>query len=96
VESNFVPNLGVTLAGVLVVACLLVFLVFLDRYLHRLRPVAVAALVHGYFERNFESEIKRAQNPEIFAGVLQAGGEAPRHPGNRGPADTARVHPASL
>jgi uncharacterized membrane protein len=77
VERNFVPNLGVTVAGVLVVACLLVFLVFLDRDLHRLRPVAVAALVHGYFERNFESEIKRAEDPEIFAGVLDAEGEKP-------------------
>jgi uncharacterized membrane protein len=77
VESNFVPNIGVTLAGALVVTSLLVFLVFLDRYLHRLRPVAVAALVHDYFRRNFESEIERAKNPEIFAGVLDAGGEEP-------------------
>ena len=77
VESNFVPNLGVTMTGVLVVASLLVFLVFLDRYLHRLRPVAVAALVHDYFRRNFESEVERAKNPEIFAGVLDANGEEP-------------------
>ncbi len=77
VESNFVPNVGVTVSGVLVIASLLAFLVFLDRYLHRLRPVAVAALVHGYFRRNFESEVKRAANPQIFAGVLDAGGKAP-------------------
>ncbi len=77
VESNFVPNVGVTVAGVLVVVCLLAFLVFLDRYLHRLRPVAVAALVHGYFRRNFEDQIKRAGHPDIFAGVLDAGGEEP-------------------
>jgi uncharacterized membrane protein len=77
VEDNFVPNIGVTVAGVLVLVCLLAFLVFLDRYLHRLRPVAVAALVHEYFRRNFEQQIKRAAHPEIFAGVLDAGGEEP-------------------
>jgi uncharacterized membrane protein len=57
--------------------CLLAFLVFLDRYLHRLRPVAVAALVYQYFRRNFELQIKRGKHPEIFAGVLDAGGEEP-------------------
>ncbi len=59
------------------VVCLLAFLVFLDRYLHRLRPVAVAALVHGYFRRNFEEQLKRAKDPEIFAGVVDAGSEQP-------------------
>lgn len=77
VESNFVPNIGVTVAGALVIVSLLVFLVFLDRYLHRLRPVAVAALVHAYFRRNFESEVRRAKHPEIFAGVLDAGSVEP-------------------
>jgi uncharacterized membrane protein len=41
VETNFVPNIGVSIAGGLIVISLLVFLLFLDRYLHRLRPVAV-------------------------------------------------------
>ena len=77
VENNFVPNIGVTIAGVLLIASLLVFLVFLDRYLHRLRPVAVAALVHDYFRRNFEYEVQRANNPEIFIGVPEPGGEQP-------------------
>src|SRR5262245_24768631 len=45
VESDFVPNLGVSIAGALVLASLLLFVVFLDRYLHALRPVAVAVLV---------------------------------------------------
>ena len=40
-----VPNLGVTLAGLLLSTGLVLFLVFLDRFLHRLRPVKVAALV---------------------------------------------------
>src|ERR1700754_4659152 len=34
VESDFVPNLGVSIAGLLLILSLLVFLVFLDRYLH--------------------------------------------------------------
>jgi uncharacterized membrane protein len=77
VESNFVPSLGVTIAGVLLILSLLVFLVFLDRYLHRLRPVAVAALVHGYFRRNFAYEVKRAANPVVYLGALDAGDERP-------------------
>jgi uncharacterized membrane protein len=77
VENNFVPNIGVTVAGVLLITCLLVFLLFLDRYLHRLRPVAVAAIVADYFRRNFEYEVKRAGNPEVFLGVLDPGGEEP-------------------
>jgi uncharacterized membrane protein len=77
VETNFVPDIGVSVAGVLVITSLLAFLVFLDRYLHRLRPVAVAALVHKYFRRNFTYEVHRAANPEVFIGVLDAGGEAP-------------------
>ena len=36
VESNFVPNIGVTVAGALVVASLIVFLLFFNRFLHRL------------------------------------------------------------
>jgi uncharacterized membrane protein len=77
VEGTFVPNIGVTVAGALLVLSLLVFLVFLDRYLHRLRPVAVAAIVYGYFRRNFEYEVHRAGHPEVFVGVLAAGPEEP-------------------
>ncbi len=39
-----VPSLGVTLAGILLGLGLLLFLVFLDRVLHRLRPVKVASI----------------------------------------------------
>ena len=45
VEDNFVPNLGITLAGIFLFLGVLLFLLFLDRFLHRLRPVAVASLV---------------------------------------------------
>ena len=40
-----VPDLGVTLAGFFLGLGLLLFLVFLDRFVHRLRPVKVADLV---------------------------------------------------
>lgn len=45
VSTDFVPNLGVTVAGVFLLVGILFFLLFLDRFVHRLRPVAVAALV---------------------------------------------------
>jgi uncharacterized membrane protein len=45
VSTDFVPNLGVTAAGVFLLVGILFFLLFLDRFIHRLRPVAVAALV---------------------------------------------------
>jgi uncharacterized membrane protein len=78
VESNFVPNLGVSIAGMLVIASLLFFLVFLDRYLHRLRPVAVAVLVAGYIYRDFERDAAAlAAAPEIFSGVFERGERQP-------------------
>ncbi|HEY4418305.1 MAG TPA: DUF2254 domain-containing protein [Pseudonocardia sp.] len=45
VETDFVPDIGVTTAGVAVAASLGLLLIYLDRFTHRLRPVAVAALV---------------------------------------------------
>jgi uncharacterized membrane protein len=43
--SGTVPGIGVTLAGIFVSIGLVLFLVFLDRFVHRLRPVAVASVV---------------------------------------------------
>jgi uncharacterized membrane protein len=45
VGPTSVPSLGVSLAGVAVAISLVLFLLYLDRFIHRLRPVAVAALV---------------------------------------------------
>jgi uncharacterized membrane protein len=45
VHPDSVPDLGVSLAGVFVAVGLVLFLVFLDRFVHRLRPVAVATIV---------------------------------------------------
>ncbi|MET8152681.1 DUF2254 domain-containing protein [Actinoplanes sp. NPDC049668] len=45
VEPNDVPNLGIFVAGVLTVGNLVLLLLYLDRFTHNLRPVAVAAAV---------------------------------------------------
>lgn len=44
-EGDAVPDVGVTVAGIAVATSLLLLLLYLDRFTHRLRPVAVAALV---------------------------------------------------
>src|SRR5437016_5364314 len=59
VGSNFVPNLGTSIAGVFLIVSLLVFLIFFDRFLHRLRPVGVAALVSTYVRRDFAPRERR-------------------------------------
>jgi uncharacterized membrane protein len=51
VGSTKVPNIGVSVAGLLLVISLVLFLLFFDRFIHRLRPVAVAALVARLAER---------------------------------------------
>ncbi len=65
IESDFVPNLGVTAAGGLVVASLILFLLFFDRFIHRLRPVAVAALVAKSGLDAFDDASRLADRPEI-------------------------------
>ena len=43
IGSGTVPDLGVTLAGLAVITNLILLLLYLDRFVHALRPVAVAA-----------------------------------------------------
>ncbi|MFE5492702.1 DUF2254 domain-containing protein [Streptomyces virginiae] len=45
IESDSVPDLGVTMAGAAVSVSLLLLLVYLNRFTHNLRPVAIAGLV---------------------------------------------------
>ena len=68
VEAKFVPNLGTSIAGFLLLLGLMLFVIFLDRVLHRLRPVAVAALVSEYLDRDFARLIATLTAPEIFWG----------------------------
>jgi uncharacterized membrane protein len=78
VSSDFVPNLGVSIAGLLLVVSLLLFMLFLDRYLHRLRPVAVANLVAGYVHREFARlRAEAADMPDVFAGIFESDGQQP-------------------
>jgi uncharacterized membrane protein len=78
VGENYVPNLGTSVAGVLLVICLLVFLVFLDRVLHRMRPVAVAVLVADYVHRDYRRyEAALAAAPDIFWGAFEPAQESP-------------------
>lgn len=78
VEASFVPNLGVSVAGLLLVASLLLFLIFLDRSLHRLRPVAVAVLMAGYVQREFAYTLAAvAAEPGIIRSTPRARPEPP-------------------
>jgi len=78
IENNLVPNLGVSIAGFLVLCSLLLFVIFLGRFLHRLRPVAVAVLVAGYVHRDFERYTAAlATAPDVFSGPFEPAGEQP-------------------
>jgi uncharacterized membrane protein len=66
IESNFVPNLGVTAAGALVVVSLLMFLVFFDRFLHRLRPVSVAALMAQAARRAIDESFRLISAADVY------------------------------
>jgi uncharacterized membrane protein len=65
IDDDFVPDLGVTLSGLLVSLSLLVFIVFFDRYIRRLRPAAVAADVASAARSSFEQAVRLADRPDI-------------------------------
>ncbi len=65
IEEDFVPDLGVTMAGSLIAVSLLVFIFFFDRFIHRLRPVTVAALVAKAGRRAFDDAVRMADRPDI-------------------------------
>jgi uncharacterized membrane protein len=64
VTSSFVPDLGVTVAGTLLLASLLIFMLYLERVLHRMRPVAVASLVAKAGRTAFEAVVLAAASPD--------------------------------
>ncbi len=55
----------------------MLFVIFLDRVLHRLRPVAVAALVSDYLHRDFERLAGMLAAPGIFWGRPENHDEPP-------------------
>jgi uncharacterized membrane protein len=71
VGSTFVPNLGVTLSGILVVIGLLLFMLYLDRVLHRMRPVAVASLVAKAGREAFAADLRAATSSNAPAFVQE-------------------------
>jgi uncharacterized membrane protein len=105
IQNNLVPNLGVSIAGFLVLCTLLLFVIFLDRFLHRLRPVAVAVQAADYVHHDFQRYVAAlAAAPNVFSGPFEPAGEQPAlvirsaKPGAiqalnvRGLADWAREH----
>ena len=73
IEDDSVPDLGVTLSGFLVSVCLLAFIVFFDRCIRRLRPVAVAADVARTARSTFAQALRLADRADI-------GGNTERRP----------------
>ena len=65
IDDDVVPDIGVTLSGALISVSLLVFIVFFDRFIRRLRPVAVAADVASVARSTFERIVRFADRPDI-------------------------------
>jgi uncharacterized membrane protein len=61
VTSTAAPNIGVSVAGFLVAIGLVLFLLFFSRFVHRLRPVAVAALAGQIASRMVKTVIQVAE-----------------------------------
>jgi uncharacterized membrane protein len=69
IESDFVPDLGVTLAGMLLIVGLVIFVVFLNRFVHLLRPVAVASLVAKALRKGLADDLASTRDlGNLFAG----------------------------
>ncbi len=78
VEEDSVPDLGVTAAGVFVFLGVVLFLVFLDKFLHRLRPVAVAAYVAAAGRAALHevvAELSTADAPDVLRDAVLPEGE---------------------
>jgi len=86
IEEGNVPDLAVTFAGFLLGAALVLFLVFFDRVLHRMRPVKVAAIVARAARRTMERAAGGAaasadEEPPALAAAPPALVVHSRHPG---------------
>ncbi len=77
VGASGVPNLGVTVAGIAVTADLFLLLLYLDRFVHALRPVAVAAAM-------------ARSGLQVVAQATRAGSPVP--PDDRGPTVSLPAH----
>jgi uncharacterized membrane protein len=77
VSDDSVPSLEVTLSVAATIGCLLLFVVFLDRFLHRLRPVAVAAYVAAEGERALARWQRLARDPRVASTIPDGLGGTP-------------------
>jgi uncharacterized membrane protein len=76
VDSGSVPDLGVTLAGLAVTVDIVLLLIYLDRFVHTLRPVAVAAAM----ARAGLAVVAGIERAEAAAPRLVGGGWNPKAP----------------
>jgi uncharacterized membrane protein len=78
IESKFVPDLGITLAEVLLIVGLVMFVMFLSRFVHGLRPVAVAADLAKGVRKSLGDDIAGMRGVrDVFAGPLEGMDEPP-------------------
>jgi uncharacterized membrane protein len=78
IETKFVPDLGITTAEVLLTVGLVMFVLFLNRFVHRLRPVAVAALLAKGVRHTLGDDIAGMRGVrDVFAGPLEGMDEPP-------------------
>ena len=75
VTSTQAPNIGVSVAGFLTVLSLVLFLLFFDRFIHRLRPVAVAGLA-GQQARQIIATVTQAAEAGSASGQTGTGDPA--------------------
>jgi uncharacterized membrane protein len=84
IETDSVPNLGVTLAGVAVSVSLLLLLIYLNRFTHNLRPVAIADIVGRLGEQVLARMAAHVRSNEAPDGVPPAVGPVTRIRTERG------------
>lgn len=64
ITADSVPDVSVSLAALGIVVSLLLFVLYLDRFIHRMRPVAVAALMAAEGRQAFEAALAEASRPD--------------------------------
>jgi uncharacterized membrane protein len=72
IKPESVPDISVSLSGVGLAVGMLLFLLYLDRFVHRMRPVAVAALLAREARRALDEWTDEADRPDV---ALVAGGD---------------------
>ena len=65
IQPDMVPDISVSLTGGGLAVGLLLFLLYFDRFLHRMRPVAVAELLAREGRRAFEDWMDEADRPDL-------------------------------